>query len=230
VPVLPTLFFWASRLRGARVFHPRGVAFRARWEPTADSLIPPGTALDRSLPAIVRISHGVGFPTSFPDFIGVAIKLLDAHGPGRDQDLLINSTGPGPIGRHLFRPSRNLAGIPLSSILPYEIAGRRGPVYGRALQGSSGTTYADAVRAGEVPTFELRLRNRRGPTIARVEVDEPLPARIAEDIRFDPWHTGEPFRPIGWLNAVRRPTYRASQAGRRAREEGVRGRDTGARS
>ncbi|MFA9430538.1 hypothetical protein [Egicoccus sp. AB-alg2] len=250
MPVLVTLFRVASWLRGARAFHPHGLVYAARWEPTAaaaDEL--PGSSLAAGhRPARLRISHGIGLPATLPDVLGLAVKVLDVHGPGRDQDLLLASGGRGRIGRHLLRLARDVAGGAFTSLLPYRLpGGTRRPVLARALDGSAPVTYA-ALASGRVarpPDFEVRLGTadgvvlgvlRAGPPTRPTHADSaaptasPGPAAVPvvpgddEHLDFDPWHTGPELRPVGWLNRLRRPTYGASRAGRASRTTSRRAR------
>ncbi len=72
------------------------------------------------------------------------------------------------------------------------------------------------------PTLEIVLDDADGRHLARLELGRPLPAHVGEDLRFDPWHAGPGLRPVGVLNRVRRPAYRASQQGRGAPRQGAR--------
>lgn len=216
-PLLPTAFRVASFVRGARAFHPRGAVFEADWLPGGEVAAVQGTPLGERRRALVRLSHGVGLPAVAPDIQGLAVKVADAHGPGRDQDLLLASTGRGRLGRHVLVPRRRLVGSPLSTILPYEIDGLgRRPVVALARRGQPPTTYAQALDGppSRVPAFELRLGAVDGPLLATVVPGERIHDEVGERLRFDPWHTGDQLRPVGWLNRVRGPTYAASQRGR----------------
>src|SRR5690606_18992483 len=121
------VFAWASGLRNDRVFHPRGVSFAGTAELTPDAVGLFGER--RELEVIVRASRGIGLPHPLPDFNGVAVRLLDAHGEGRDQDLLLVSAPTPPVARHLLVPAPFLGWTGYSSLLPYRTpAGLR--VYG----------------------------------------------------------------------------------------------------
>ncbi len=213
------LFRVAARLRGARAFHPRGAVFSAIWHAAADPGPLRGSPLlDGDHPAYLRLSHGIGLPPGVPDILGWAIKVLDVHGPGHDQDLLLASTGDGAVGRHLLRPARDLATTTHSSLLRYAVAGAgRSTVVARGTPGSDPLPYAEVARPdAALPHYEVRLGGVDGPLLATVEVGGRAPERVAAALRFDPWHTGPELRPVGMLNALRAPTYTASQDGRGA--------------
>jgi hypothetical protein len=115
-----------SWLRGARVLHPFGVAVEARWEPVRTDMLPPGAALGAAdRPAIVRLSRALGMTAGpSPDILGLAVKVLDAHGTGRDQDLLFASVGRGVVTSRLLVPARRFDGVRFSTLLPYDLRGR----------------------------------------------------------------------------------------------------------
>lgn len=213
--VTAPLFRSLSRLRGARVFHPRGAAYEATWRSVA------GSPLELEGHAVVRISRGVGVSPPAPDVLGVAIKVLDAHGPGHDQDLLLASVGTGRWSSRMLRPTRTFSGTRFSSLLPYDLAGARSPIEA-VVHGEPATSVRDAAEHPDV-RIEVAL-GRTGAPLATVTLGRPLPASIARDLRFDPGNTGGSLRPTGFLNQLRRPVYAASQDGRAAPRDGARSR------
>ena len=56
--------------------------------------------------------------------LGLAIKLADVHGAGRDQDFLFASAVGGRLAKYVPLPVRSYEGRTFSSILPYRSAGR----------------------------------------------------------------------------------------------------------
>lgn len=208
-------------MRGARVFHPRGVAFEASWEPV-DRDVFAATGLAEDQQAIVRLSKGVGLPDGFPDILGIAIKVLDAHGPRLDQDLLLASAPNLGAGRRMLWLARDFTAATFSSVLAYQVGSLRTHVVARVL-GPDGTSLAD-VRAGAASDLTILLDDTSGRHLARVRLGSPLGPRSSDDLRFDPWHAGPGLRPVGLANRVRRPAYRASQGGRGAPREGARDR------
>src|SRR5215213_10527764 len=115
------VFGGLSALRRARIFHPSGTA-RLATVVISDG-DHPLHVLAGTHDAIVRTSRGIGVPAPLPDFHGVAVKLLNAHGPGGHQDLLLVSSA-APIGaRHLLVPVVERVADPhYSSIVRYRNA------------------------------------------------------------------------------------------------------------
>lgn len=217
------VFHTASAARRARVFHPDGVAFAASWQATGPGSLPLGSPLAQSgHRAVVRLSRGIGLPHALPDILGVAIKVLDVHGPGRDQDLLLASVGRGPVTNRILRPTRGFGGTTFSSILPYQVGDRRTPVLAE-VHGAGARTFAELADATQA-RLEVQLFLGSGGQFGRAVLGERLEDTVARDLRFDPWHTGDHLRPVGLVNRLRQPSYEASQAGRSAPPEGARGR------
>ena len=219
VPFLPQAFRVASHLRGARIFHPRGVSLYATWRPAppVEGLV--GAPLvTEPRPAVLRLSHGIGLPPGLPDLVGLAVKVSDVYGAGLDQDLLFTSSGRGPLARHLLQPRRQLRDATLSTLLPYRIPHRgREAIVATTRAGTGQVTYGEVVaEPSRCPTFEIHLGSVQGPHLASVEPLDPVAQEIGEGMRFDPWNTGPELTPAGLVNRIRRPTYRASQDGRGA--------------
>lgn len=222
--VLGGAFRRLSELRGKRVFHPDGVAFRAMWR-TEDREALAGMPSEE-LDGVVRLSRGVGLPEGSPDVLGVAIKVLDAGGDGDDLDLLLARSGSGAIGRRLLVPARDFT-APFSSLLPYATPdGRRGPVTAVIQQDEAdpGPCTFEALRDAATAGLTIALAVDGGRTIASVAVGDRLEDALSADLRFDPSHHGGPLRPVGWLNRIRMPVYAESQDGRDAPPAGARPR------
>ncbi|MBW3657575.1 MAG: hypothetical protein KY457_02980 [Actinobacteria bacterium] len=218
------VFRGLSAARGKRVFHPDGVAYRARWEPvgTAGGVLTTPASEAREVDAVVRFSRAIGLPESAPDILGAAVKLLDAHGAGRDQDLALASSGRSAVSRHLLVPTRGFTGAVFSSIAPYAAAGERVTVMAEMSDDGTPRPFED-LRAGAVPPADLHLWvEPSGRSLGTLRVGARLSDDVSRDLRFDPWHTGPGLRPIGWINRLRRPTYAASQEGRDAPAAGAR--------
>lgn len=213
-------FALGSRVRRARVFHPRGVVVTATWEPPADGVLPASPLTAGAANALIRISHAVGLPSGTPDIIGLAIRVCDVYGPGRHQDLLLASSGDGRVTRHLLRPAAQVTGTTYSTLLPYEVRGvGRHPLVARTVADAPPTSYAEVVAnpTARMPAVTVTVDGPEAPPLATVTptggVDDPA---WAESLRFDPWQTGTELWPVGRLNRLRRPTYPASQRGRGA--------------
>jgi hypothetical protein len=202
-----------SRRRGRRVFHPFGVGFAAELLP-----LDAGDHVPRfEGEALVRLSRSLGLPEWLPDPCGLGIRVPDAHGPGRHQDLLLVSSGASPVARHLPLPSRGFCDRPYSSILPYRLAGQTVVVLASPVSppgpGPRLAELRDRVRADV--EFELALAGPSdGPRpMARLRLGRRLPAAVTERLDLDPGNSGG-LEPVGVVNRMRGPSYRASQAGR----------------
>jgi hypothetical protein len=115
----------ASLVRGERVIHAEGTTLAGRL------LVPGGAALGVPLldqpgrhDCLVRFSRSLGLPDRLPDVLGVAVRVLDAHGPDAHQDLLLDSSGRG--ARRGLRCPRDALGTLFSSLTPYELGGGAG--------------------------------------------------------------------------------------------------------
>ncbi len=210
-----------SALRGRRSLHPLGAAFAATVEVRGASCGVP--LLDQACrrPAIVRLSRAVGIPEPWPDVFGLAIRILDAHGPGMDQDLLVSTSAEPPGLRHLVVPARGHAAGFYSSILRLQVGGGRLLVGARARgdPGGSGLPRMDDVASASAEgrlSFEVVVADRSGPwrPVADVTLGRRLDAAESEALSFNPFRGGGGIRPVGAFNALRRRSYRASQAAR----------------
>ena len=106
-----------ARLRRDKPMHPRGAVFDAVLERFGTE---PGWGvrwLDDAATddVLVRFSRSVGLPAPFPDVLGLAIRL-----PGADRpiDLLLSSTGRGPLLRWVPLPRQDAGGT-YTSIMGY---------------------------------------------------------------------------------------------------------------
>src|SRR3712207_6617069 len=114
------LFGLLSAWRHRRVFHPVGVAF-AGWLEVREGAGVGVPLLDQParFGVIVRVSRGLGVPEPWPDVLGVAVRILDAHGSGSDQDFLLATGARPPVLRHLVLPARTYVTATYSTILPF---------------------------------------------------------------------------------------------------------------
>ena len=152
--------------------------------------------------ALVRLSRGLGLRPPLPDVFGFAVRLPDVYGTGSHQDFLLASSGEGAVGRRLLRPTRGARTGMYSSLLPYEVSGRRLLLGARPVPES-------------VDAFELLVASPRGPwrVAARLTLSVRLEDAVARELRFDPWHSGGGLIPAGALNRVRGAAYRGSRRG-----------------
>lgn len=202
-------FRLASRVRGERAIHAKGLTLQGRLT------VPGGAAtgaplLDEpgSYDVRVRLSRSVGLPDALPDVLGLGIRILDAHGQGRHQDLLIDSARPEPLLRRLPLPARDHLHALYSSLLPYDVAGRR------LLFGARGVPRQPAATTGDLPDeigLELLVATPHGPWLpwAVLRTTGELPPPLGRQTRFNPWTTGGGIRPVGPWQEWRRRAYDA---------------------
>ncbi len=216
------LFGSLARALGDRPLHPAGVAFTA--ELVVDEPRVPGVALlERAgrRPARVRFSRGFGLPEPWPEILSLAVKVPDAYGPGRDQDLLMTATGTAPVLRHAFAAGRSHLTCAYSTVFPFTVAGRRRlfgalPRPGRRVPDTGDLDELAAVAATGDLALDLRLASLTGPweTVARVEVGSRLDEDGDRELRFNTDHAGGGIEPAGFVAAVRGAAYAAANGER----------------
>lgn len=215
---MKALFRGLSRARRKRAFHPFGAGFAGRLSPGSGEATG-ASALEGEREVLVRLSRAAGLPEWLPDPCGLAIRVPDAFGPGRHQDLLMVSSGRPPGARHALLPSRGFCDLPYSTVLPYRLRGETVVLGARARAPRPGPKLAE-LRERETGglEFELEVAGLSGNwrPLATLSLGERLPPAETERLDFDPTHTGGGLELVGLLNRLRGPTYRASQEGRAA--------------
>jgi hypothetical protein len=163
---------------------------------------------------LVRFSRSLGLPDRLPDVLGVAVRVLDAHGPGHHQDLLLDSTVSPPVLRRWPLPRYDLLGALFSSLTPYELGGRRW-VLGLLPDPTAPAVRSvpDVVGRGDGARLRLAVASAHGPwrEVAVLELAGAVSG--GRQLRFSPDVTGGGIRPAGWLQDLRRSAYRASHVG-----------------
>ena len=204
-------FRLASRLRGERAIHARGRTF------SGTAAIPGGAGTGAALldepgtyEAVVRFSRSVGLPSWLPDVFGLAVRLVDAHGPGAHQDLLLDVTREAPLVRRLPWPGRYATGRTYGSLLPYDVAGQRRLIGARAVPGTPRVPSLDALP--EQLELALLVAPLRGPwqEVGRVRTSRELPAPQGRRTRFTPAMSGGGLQPAGPFQTWRAQSYPAS--------------------
>ena len=148
--------------------------------------------------AVVRTSRAAGFPRFLPDVHGLAIRV---RGSGQISDILLATTGRGPLSRYLLRAVRRPVGAFLGSLLPYRSPG--GPIsLGAFADGDDSWTLFWAAGHGHWVPF-ARLRRDVAPH--------------DEAIEFDPVLHGVPgLTQYDALARLRSPAYRSARRSRSA--------------
>jgi len=219
-----------SLLRQARMFHPRGSVFRARVVVDPDTQwVQAARRLEGH--ALVRLS-GALFKAEVQhlEVLGAAIRISssriesEAPSPG-DQDLLL-ATILSPLTMPLA-PFSTRSGDYLANcyygVAPFELTDvgrvklRMRPRHHRApTEEDRREAIETAVRDGEASfVLEARptLRFGWGP-LARIELESAASDVDQEALRFDPFRDGRGARPVGFVHAIRKAVYLASQAAR----------------
>jgi len=231
--VLAPFIGLGSFVRGARLFHPEGIVFQGTVKPLASQprLAEVGARLEG--PALIRLSSGWWRGgREWPDVLGIAIRfrssetVTEVPAPG-DQDLLVAT----------FRRLWTLPFAPLSTeqhdflandyfgAAPFDVEGL-GRVYlrlshPRPVPDRPTGTHTRVERLLEAAAqhqavFHLdarRIGRRLWWPIAEVALTEQVQID-QEALRYSPFRVGRGIRPRGFVHAIRRRTYRISQAAR----------------
>lgn len=194
--------------RAAKPLHPRGRVVEARVVRHGGSRAAGVPWLDEAGEdaALVRLSRSVGLPAPLPDIHGLALRVPADSAPGGDRegspdgsppggpgDLLLATTGRGPVGRFVLTPGRNVAGRVFTSLMPYRTD--RGPV----LLGAISETE---------DSFELCWATPGGAWVpfGRLEVTGPDAGDPA--VSFDPVvHQLPGLESYRWARRLRVPSY-----------------------
>jgi hypothetical protein len=227
-----------SFVRGARIFHPDGVVYRADVQADVKAGALGKLASRLAGRALVRLSTATRREeagTSPRDILGMALRFNARPGadpaPGsRSQDLLLLSIQhlwQLPVGALLTNPRDFLANN-YHALVPFRVDGM-GVVKFRivpepdAARGDEGRgrleRLEDAVRR-EGAVLQLQVKSdERGAewkplaTVVlreRVDIDQ-------EELRFTPYHEGAGIEPVGFVQGLRWADYPASQLGRALR-------------
>ncbi|MET8121740.1 phosphodiesterase [Micromonospora sp. NPDC005189] len=212
-----------SRLRRGRLLHPAGRSFVGEVLIWGTPGPPTGVAMldyPGRYRATVRLSKGTPTPGSWPDVLGLALRLHS--GAGLPFDLLVSSSGAAPALRNLPLPRRCFTGT-YSTIMCYRVGPRR--LWLAALAdpdsvslGRSLTTVAAATRT-DTPRLVLAVASAVGPwrPVGQVSIGAQLSAEEDAALAFDPVRNLPPeLRATGPLAWLREQTYRGSRRARGA--------------
>lgn len=230
--MIAPLFAVVSFARAARTFHPRGPTFHASVR--ADAAAPvEWHAFAKSLvgPALVRFSGALWKRAQrIPDVLGCAIRLrrVDTDDPepsSGDQDLLFATIRrPWTL---FFAPATTRVTDYLQNdyygVSPFDF-GTDSRMYLRLCpqrphdgRGKRSERLEAALEQGVWLKLECSPKPF-GPYAPLATIHLERPADIADDdLHFSPFRTGRNVRPRGFVHALRRGVYEASQRARDAR-------------
>ncbi len=225
---LGAVFGAVATMRGGKALHPSGAVFEARVLVRGVPAAPRAAAL-LSRPAehraIVRFSRGLGMPERLLDLFGMAVRVCDAYGIGRHQDLLLTTSIDLPLLHHIVLPTRDAQARPYTSATPFR-AGREVFIVGALPCATSPRPkrgeQLDRLRAAAETSalrFDLAVARpfRRFSTVAGLEIGAELPAEY-DAMYFNPGSAGGGLAPAGVINGMRRVAYPvAHEAWRRRR-------------
>ena len=151
---------------------------------------------------VLRFSRSLGLPTPWPDVNGLAVRVPQPEAARPHADLLMSTTGQGPLGRYALVPTVHGRGGFLGTLVPYRTP--TGPVHLGA-------------REVGATTWELVWARPRSAwrAYASVELDDGPGVDLA--LSFDAVAGGPPGLEVyGWHRAVRGPSYAAARRSRDA--------------
>jgi hypothetical protein len=224
---LGAVFAAGAFLRGGKALHPSGAVFEARLVVPGAAAAPRGASL-LSRPAehaaIVRFSRGLGLPDTFPDLFGMAIRVLDAYGEGRHQDLLLTTSTNLPVLHHIVTPTRDAQARPYTSATPFRAGGETfivGALPCATSPRPDGADQLERLRAAAATGrlhFDLAVARplRRFQAVGTLHVGTELPAEY-DAMLFDPGSAGGGLLPVGVINGMRRISYPMAHRGGEAR-------------
>jgi hypothetical protein len=208
-----------ARLRRGKPMHPRGAVFSAVLERHGSLNSAWGVPwLDAAATdaAVVRLSRGAGLPAPLPDLLGLAIRLPSAG--SAPVDLLLTTTGRGPLGRLLPTLRRDTAAVH-SSIMGYR--SDAGTLRIAALPEDDAVPSEPAPVAAAVAreglSFTLAVARGREPWVPFARLVLGAPAEpLDPDVRFDAVRNPPPgLVPDGPMARFRAPAYARARRARR---------------
>lgn len=232
--LLSPMFLFGSALRGARVFHPRGICFRARVEPSVAMNAEheelawrlSGMALVRLSSALWRKEHCL-----LPNLLGFSVRFRAGHpleAPTADSQDLLTATARSPWSVILDAFGTHQHDFLLNhyyGISPFAIDGggtvqfRVAPRPVRAPGKDRYQRIVNAVRDSDVVLLvqiKDQERSRRWETVAEIHLEQQVSIDESR-LEFRPFRDGLGVTPKGFIHSLRPAAYAASRRGRRQR-------------
>jgi len=226
-PIVATV----ARVRKARMFHPEGQLFEGHLEATVTDGPYADLAHRLGRTVLARLSGALSRNQRERfEVLGIALRFhrgakLSTRVAETDQDLLLATiTSPFTMGiapfttnAHDFLANRYYAVAPFEFGGDHRIEVRLSPQAHAFGEGARADRVAAAVEAGEA-VFQLEVKRTLTRTwipIATLRLTRALDLD-QEDLRFDPFQSGENLRPVGVVHAIRKAAYAASQKARSA--------------
>ncbi|MDQ3262117.1 MAG: hypothetical protein M3Y59_00435 [Myxococcota bacterium] len=219
-----------SLLRRARTFHPDGAVYLSHVSALASRGADSEIARRLEGPALVRLSSAWWRGgKEWTDVLGCAVRFRHSDAVSvtpeqGDQDLLF-ATIRSPwttllasltTHRHDFLDNDYYAVSPFFAPGLGKVKWRLRTTGAAETGGDRGEKLDAAVRGGHA-AFQLEVRalglGRRWRPVARLQLRERVVVDQAA-LRFSPFRSGRGIEPRGWIHAIRRATYAASQAAR----------------
>lgn len=201
--------------RTPRPIHRYGITYHANFRSAAVHPALEETAVfraDAPRPALLRMSQA--FTVRAPiDYVGLAIKLPDAYGAGRDQDFILISSPGAPVWRRFPLPSANALAATYSSGTTFRVGGEQllfGASFYPLARAPLDSMTALASHVGAALHFLVAAPHGPWQLAARIEVGTRS-TMCDSDIRFNPASDGGGIEAVGMVNAARNVIYRYFQ-------------------
>ncbi len=196
---LARLFALLSRLRHDRAVHGRGEAWHGRLQVASTTTRWGLALLDESATydVLVRRSRALGLPAWLPDVTGLAIRIPDAGGASRHQDLLLDTSGRSLLGRRIPTLHRSGGEHHYSSLLAWRAGG------------SNLLLGARDIGPARLALFLARPTKRWQPW-ATLELLDRMPQQAADELHLSPGNMAGGLELGSWLQRLRPDSYRAS--------------------
>ena len=218
-----------SAVRHARMFHPRGMLFEAHLEPYA-SVAMDDVAARFTGHALVRLSGATSkADAEHNEVLGIGMRISDrtitSASPSKDDQDLLFATILSPLTMPFapfFTRSDDFLENAYYGVAPFFVEG-----YGRVKIRLAPIARSESHEGHRRERLERAVQERRAvwmveirhtfglrwDPVAKLVLDQTS-AIDQEALRFDPFRTGRGIKPVGFVHAIRKYVYAASQRAR----------------